>query len=103
MTRPNETDDRPTGEQRDLDPPASPNHTSQRGPDWSAWIATLRDVSPYLDLGWRLMGAAAFPAIIGYGVDVGLGTNPWGVLVGGALGLAAAAVQLMRLNDEFTG
>jgi len=103
MTRPEEMDDRSTGERRGADPGASSERASRRKPDWSTWIATLRDVSPYLDLGWRLMGAAAFPALLGYGVDAGLGTDPWGVLVGGALGLSAAAVQLIRLNDEFTG
>lgn len=73
-----------------------------RSTDWSAWTATLRDITPYLDLGWRLMGATAGPPIIGYAVDVGAGTGPWGLLVGGGIGLAGATLQLVRLSDEFT-
>jgi hypothetical protein len=66
----------------------------------SDWTDALRDVMPYLDLGWRLAGAAAFPPLIGYAVDAWLGTLPWGVLVGAAVGLASAVVQLRRLQHE---
>jgi len=65
------------------------------------WMKALRDVAPYLDLGWRLAGAAAFPPLIGYAVDAWLGTLPWGVLIGAGLGLASAGVQLRRLQNEF--
>jgi F0F1-type ATP synthase assembly protein I len=59
-------------------------------------------MAPYLDLGWRLAGAAAFPPILGYFlVDLWLGTTPWGLLAGAALGLAAAFLQLKRLQEEF--
>jgi hypothetical protein len=67
----------------------------------SDWMEALQDVAPYLDLGWRLAGAAAFPPLIGYAVDAWLGTLPWGVLIGAALGLASAGVQLRRLQSEF--
>lgn len=76
--------------------------TSRSSTDWSAWTATLRDITPYLDLGWRLMGAAAGPPMIGYATDAGLGTSPWGLLLGGGVGLVGAGVQLVRLQDEFT-
>lgn len=66
----------------------------------SDWMDALRDVAPYLDLGWRLAGTAAFPPILGYGVDVWLGTLPWGVLLGSGVGLAAALLQLKRLQEE---
>jgi hypothetical protein len=75
--------------------------SSQRATDWSAWTATLRDITPYLDLGWRIMGAAAGPPVIGYAADAGLDTSPWGLLVGCGLGLLGAAVQLVRLGEEF--
>jgi F0F1-type ATP synthase assembly protein I len=58
-------------------------------------------MAPYLDLGWRLAGSAAFPPILGYlVVDVWFGTAPWGLLIGAALGLAAAVLQLKRLHEE---
>lgn len=96
MSAPSNSTDASEGNEGDTEtPPAS------RPSGWSAWTTTLRDVSPYLDLGWRLMGAAAFPVVIGYGADAGLGTSPWGLLVGCGAGLASAAVQLKRLSDEF--
>jgi F0F1-type ATP synthase assembly protein I len=64
-------------------------------------MASLREVTPYLSLGWQLAGTTAVPPLIGYVVDRGLGTLPWGVLVGCLLGLAAAGVQLKRLQDDF--
>ncbi len=68
----------------------------------SDWTDALRDMAPYLDLGWRLAGSAAGPPILGYlVVDVWLGTTPWGLLLGAAAGLAAALVQLRRLQEEF--
>jgi len=79
---------------------ADDEHRSQSG-GVSDWMKALRDVAPYLDLGWRLAGSAAFPPLIGYAVDAWLDTLPWGVLVGAAVGLASALVQLRRLQHEF--
>ncbi len=95
---PHDSDDSPPDahEEPETQPP------SRSPTDWSAWTATLRDVTPYLDLGWRLMGAAAGPPVIGYAVDAGLDTSPWGLLLGGGIGLLGAGVQLVRLKDEFT-
>lgn len=67
----------------------------------SDWTEALRDMAPYLDLGWRLAGSAAGPPILGYLViDVWLGTTPWGLLIGAAVGFAAALLQLKRLQGE---
>lgn len=67
----------------------------------SDWVEALRDMAPYLDLGWRLAGSAAFPPLLGYFVvDVWFGTTPWGVLGGAVLGFAAALLQLKRLQEE---
>lgn len=82
--------------------PEGKDKRASRSTDWSAWTETLRDITPYLDLGWRVVGAAAGPPIIGYAVDAGLETSPWGLLIGCGLGLAGAALQLIRLGDEFT-
>lgn len=95
MTSANDTNPtaRPDGED---DPP------ERRPPSGGVadWMKALRDVAPYLDLGWRLAGAAAFPPLIGYAVDAWLGTLPWGVLVGAGVGLVTAGVQLRRLQAE---
>ncbi|MEF8815764.1 MAG: hypothetical protein V5A20_02895 [Salinibacter sp.] len=73
------------------DPPEGP------GP----WRSALRDIAPYLDLGWRLMGVAAFPPLIGAYVDWQLQTAPWGLFVGAAIGLVGSGLQLRRLQQEF--
>jgi len=67
----------------------------------AAWTDALQDMAPYLHLGWSLAAAAAGPPLLGFIVDWWLGTTPWGILVGGGLGLSAAAVQLKRLQEEF--
>lgn len=80
------------------DDPDAENRSQSGG--LSDWKEALRDMAPYLDLGWRLAGAAAFPPLIGYAVDAWLGTLPGGVLVGASVGLASALVQLRRLQAE---
>lgn len=91
-------DSDPAADSNGRDEPAPRPHRSGGVSDW---MKALRDVAPYLDLGWRLAGAAAFPPLIGYAVDAWMGTLPWGVLIGAGLGLASAAVQLRRLQNEF--
>ena len=67
----------------------------------SDWTEALRDVAPYLDLGWRLAVSAAAPPILGHLlVDRWWGTTPWGVLVGAGIGIVGAVVQLRRLQIE---
>jgi hypothetical protein len=65
------------------------------------WVSALRDVAPYLDLGWRLAGAAAGPPLLGHLVDSLWGTTPWGILVGAVVGGATVIVQLWRLQEDF--
>ena len=98
MTSSNSSDG-PTAQNGAADQDA-PEQRSRSG-GLSDWTDALRDMMPYLDLGWRLAGAAAFPPLIGYAIDAWLGTLPWGVLVGAAVGLASAVVQLRRLQHEF--
>lgn len=69
------------------------------GDSMSVWLEAVRDVAPYLDLGWRLAGSAAFPPLLGYfAIDAWLGTTPWGLLSGCVLGLAASVLQLTRIK-----
>jgi len=66
----------------------------------SALGRALRDVAPYLDLGWRLAGTAAGPPILGFFADLWLQTTPWLLLVGCVFGLAGAVLQLKRLQGD---
>lgn len=58
----------------------------------------LRDVAPYLDLGWRIAMAVVLTVGGGVWLDQWLGTLPAFTLGGILLGLASAAVQITRLN-----
>lgn len=93
--------------------PSSPSNNSDPVSDRSkeqarssaggaGWRRALRDVAPYLDLGWRLAGTTAFPPLLGYALDVWLQTVPWFLLGGCVLGLSGAIVQLIHLQAEFT-
>lgn len=75
--------------------------SDREGGGHAAWMRALRDVAPYLDLGWRLAGTAAFPPLIGVALDAWLHTTPWGLLGGCGFGIAGSIVQLRRLQEEF--
>lgn len=88
-------------------PGPPPRNGENDGPERSSsgglddWKTALREMAPYLDLGWRLAGAAAGPPLLGHFlVDAWFSTTPWGLLGGSALGVAAVVVQLGRLQDE---
>lgn len=66
----------------------------------SAWGRALRDVAPYLDLGWRLAGTTAGPPLLGFFADLWLQTTPWLLLVGCVFGLTGAVLQLKRLQGD---
>jgi len=85
-----------------MDQPADelPSEKSSSSSGGMGWKKALRDVAPYLDLGWRLAGTAAGPPTLGMGVDLWLGTMPWMTLAGAGLGLASAALVLSRVYDD---
>jgi len=80
----------------------SPQARSSAVGEESAWSRALRDVAPYLDLGWRLAGTTAFPPLLGFGFDLWLETTPWLLLGGCVMGLLGAVLQLRRLRGEAT-
>lgn len=79
------------------DPPTESAEPSGMLSDWSS---ALRDVAPFLDLGWRIAATVALPPLLGYALDAWLGTLPWGVLVGAALGLLGTGLLLVHLGPE---
>jgi hypothetical protein len=66
----------------------------------SSWGRALRDIAPYLDLGWRLAATTAGPPGLGLVVDLWLHTTPWCLLGGCVVGLTGAVLQLKRLQGE---
>lgn len=96
--------DRSADESREEQSAVNDSVDNRDGTESSSGAGTIlrsafRDVAPYLDLGWRLAGTAAFPPLIGFWVDVWLETAPWALLAGCALGLAASVLQLVRLQQ----
>jgi len=91
--------DRSNSDDSDRAPDRSDEQSRSSGGK-SAWMRALRDVAPYLDLGWRLAGTAAFPPLLGYALDVWLHTTPWILLAGCVLGLSGALLQLRHLQAE---
>ena len=66
------------------------------------WETALREMAPYLDLGWRLVGTTVGPPLLGHFlIDVWFGTTPWALLGGCLVGFAGAVLLLRRLQDEF--
>jgi len=84
----------------DRDAPDTSSSQSSSNEDLSPLGRALRDIGPYLDLGWRLAGTTAGPPGVGFVVDLWLGTTPWLLLGGCVLGLAGAVLQLKRLQGE---
>jgi F0F1-type ATP synthase assembly protein I len=58
----------------------------------SSW----RSLAPSAQLGTTLFGCVTIGMALGYGGDRLLGTQPWLLLVGLGLGIAAAGVNLYR-------
>lgn len=82
------------------DPDASEEKEATSQGMMGDWSNALRDVAPFLDLGWRIAATVALPPLVGYAVDVAMGTLPWGALVGCVLGLLATGVLLAYLGPE---
>ena len=78
-----------------------PSDKSSSG-DASALRKALRDVAPYLDLGWRLAGTVSGPPLGGALLDHWLQTAPWFLIGGCVLGFAGGILQLVRLQEEFS-
>ena len=86
-----------------MDEAGDDDRTRSSGPsseDESSWGRVLRDVAPYLDLGWRLAGTTAGPPVLGLVIDLWLQTTPWMLLVGCAFGLSGAVLLLKRLQGD---
>jgi hypothetical protein len=83
---------------------AGPRESERRAADGAMedWLTALREMAPYLDLGWRLAGTTVGPPLLGHFlIDVWLGTTPWALLGGCLVGFAGAVLLLRRLQEEF--
>ncbi len=67
-------------------------------PGGSDWHNVLREVAPYLDLGWRVAVSIVLFTVGGYYLDRWWGTMPWMTVVGALLGMGMVFVQIFQLD-----
>ncbi len=60
----------------------------------------LRELGPYMGLGFQLALGMAFFVVGGYLLDRWLDTQPWLTLVGIVLGLVAVGAKLWQVNVQ---
>ncbi len=72
----------------------------KRKPGLAGWNASMMEAGPYLGLGLQSAFAMAFFVGLGYLVDRGLGSRPWGMIVGAVLGIVAVITLLVRLANQ---
>ena len=63
----------------------------------------MRAAGPHLGLGLQIGASMVFFVGLGIVVDRWLGTTPWGVVVGAALGMVGILVLVMRVANEGSG
>ena len=56
----------------------------------------LRELGPYMGLGWVLAVTVALGTVGGYFADRWLGTDPWLTLAGIAIGITAGFVSVLK-------
>lgn len=78
----------------------SSSDSSPTPPPSSGWTKALRELAPYLDLGWRIaLGLGVFIGG-GYGLDRWWGTLPWFTVVGAVFGMVGVFVQIYRVSEQ---
>ena len=92
----------PPSDDADEAAPPGPGYTPTRatpGTVHDAYGDGMRGAGPYLGLGAQIGGSMALFVGLGIVVDRWLGTSPWGVVVGAALGMAGVMVLVMRIAN----
>lgn len=69
-------------------------------PSSSGWLRALRDVAPYLDIGWRIAVGLVLFIGGGYALDRWWGTLPWLTVVGAMFGMVSVFVQIYRIGEQ---
>ena len=93
-----------TGEPDPFTPaPVSPGYVPTRATPKSvsdAYVGGMAAAGPYLGLGVQIAASMALFAGLGYAIDRWLGTSPWGILAGAALGMVGIFVLIVRVARE---
>lgn len=102
------SDDSPAPEGEGPEPPPRPGPGYQpvrptTGTVTDAYGDGMRAAGPYLGLGLQIAATMAFFFGVGYAADRWLGTSPWGVIGGAALGMVGIVALVMRVAQEASG
>jgi|GEM_PF-1533515 len=60
----------------------------------------MRAAGPHIGLGMQIAASMAFFVGLGYLADRALGSTPWGVIVGAALGMVGIVALVVRVANE---
>ena len=63
---------------------------------------SYRAAAPWLSAVWQFTGSALFGVAAGYGVDKGLGSGPWGLIIGGLGGSAVGFYTFIHTTNKLT-
>lgn len=83
-------------------PPPDGYRPTRATPDsvHDAYGEGMRGAGPYIGLGAQIGGSILLFVGAGYAVDRWLGTSPWGVVVGAALGMVGIVYLVIRVANE---
>ena len=79
-----------------LTPSARPTATSVG----DSYLDGMQAAGPYLGLGVQIAASMAVFTGGGYAVDLWLGSTPWGLLIGAALGMVGIVALIVRVARE---
>ncbi|HOY67483.1 MAG TPA: AtpZ/AtpI family protein [Candidatus Ozemobacteraceae bacterium] len=77
-------------------------HPAGNGRSGAHWSRQLAELGPVLTLGLQIGVALALGIAVGYAADLHLQTDPWGLCLGTAWGMAAAFRNTWRVLRRST-
>lgn len=80
------------------DPPREPYVLSKAEPETMA--ETIRKSGLAYSAAIALFASVIFMLLVGWGADLLLGTSPWGIVVGIALGALIGFIQFFRITSQ---
>lgn len=75
-----------------------------KGPDENEGLSSLakadRAAAPWLHATWQFTGSVVVGVGGGWGIDKGLGSAPWGLIIGGVVGSAVGLYAFIRTSNR---
>ena len=61
---------------------------------------STRAAEPWLNAVWQFTGSVLLMVGVGFGFDKGLNTSPWGLIVGGMIGVGVGFYAFVRTSNR---